>query len=55
MSNAAAKIMRGLRQAVKHARGKKVTGLKVHSPLTVDVFPNRTRKSSPPTRARKKS
>jgi len=37
MTKAAARIMQGLREAAAHARGKKVPGLRLHVPQTVDV------------------
>jgi putative transcriptional regulator len=38
MSKAADKIMQGLREAVAHARGKKVPGLRMHIPEKIDVY-----------------
>jgi putative transcriptional regulator len=43
MSKAAERILQGLREAAAHARGEKVTGLKLHVPRTVDVYAIRRR------------
>jgi putative transcriptional regulator len=43
MTKAADRIMQGLREAVAHARGEKVPGLKVHVPRSVDVYALRRR------------
>ena len=37
MTKAAARIMQGLREAAAHARGKKVPGLRLYVPQTIDV------------------
>ena len=37
MSKAAERIMQGLREAVAHARGESVTGLRLHVPDEIDV------------------
>jgi putative transcriptional regulator len=37
MSKAAERIIQGLREAVAHARGDKVPGLRLHVPKKVDV------------------
>jgi len=37
MSKAAERIMQGLREAAAHAKGKKVPGLRLHVPETIDV------------------
>jgi putative transcriptional regulator len=43
MKKPADRIMQGLREAVAHARGEKVSGLKLHVPRRVDVSAIRRR------------
>lgn len=43
MKKPAGRIIQGLREAVAHARGDKVPGLKLHIPQTVDVYAVRRR------------
>ena len=43
MKKAADRIMQGLREAVAHARGEKVPGLRLHIPRAVDVSAVRRR------------
>jgi putative transcriptional regulator len=37
MSKASERIMQGLREAAGHARGERVTGLRLHVPKNIDV------------------
>ena len=43
MKKAADRIVQGLREAVAHARGETVPGLKLHIPNNVDVYSIRRR------------
>ncbi len=43
MKKPADRIIQGLREAVAHARGDKVPGLKLHIPQAVDVYAVRRR------------
>ena len=47
MNKAYASIKRGLQQAIRHQRGKRVAGLKLHVPLQVDVKAVRERTGLP--------
>ncbi len=43
MTKAGDRILQGLREAVAHARGARVPGLRIHVPRTVDVHAIRRR------------
>jgi hypothetical protein len=47
MTNAADKIMQGLREAATHARGRKVPGLKLHAPRNANGSTLRGQTSQP--------
>jgi hypothetical protein len=43
MSKASESIKRGVRQAIRHSRGKRVGGLKLHVPPQMEIKPIRTK------------